>query len=353
MISLKRKLVWGLGLGWFTLACGQNPNPALVEVEASNHTESRGVAVSQVSLSEEQIRAVGLEWGTPDRRQMGANIEVAAWVVVPPQNRASVHAKAEGFIKTIRVSEGAYVHQGQSLATLENSRYVQLQEQYLVVKSELEYLQQEYDRQHTLRNENINAAKTLEKTRSELAISKARKASLAKQLQFLGLPAEGLKETQLSHLLEVTAPISGYIQSIAVHLGEFAPSGQPLFEMSADQPKHLEMAIFARDIHRVKEGQKVLFRIPNAETEAYEARILPIGQSFDEARKTIRVYAYIADPGVASRLIPGLYARARILADEQSFMALPQEAIVQEGDLSYVFVKESSYPMELRSARYR
>ena len=53
-----------------------------------------------------------------------------------PQNQAQVSIFTGGFIKTINVTEGTFVKQGQTLATILNNEVIQLQQNYLENKSQ-------------------------------------------------------------------------------------------------------------------------------------------------------------------------------------------------------------------------
>lgn len=67
--------------------------------------------------------------------------------MLPPQNQAQVSISTGGIIKTINVTEGSFVKQGQTLATIVNNKVIQLQQDYLENKSQLVYLQAEFKRQ--------------------------------------------------------------------------------------------------------------------------------------------------------------------------------------------------------------
>lgn len=72
-----------------------------------------------------------------------------------------------GILKSTALLQGMWVTQGEVIATLEHPDYIQLQQDYLNNKSQLDFMEKEYTRQKELNQENVSAIKTLQKTESE------------------------------------------------------------------------------------------------------------------------------------------------------------------------------------------
>jgi cobalt-zinc-cadmium efflux system membrane fusion protein len=71
-------------------------------------------------------------------------------VDVPPQNLASVSAPSGGYVKYTKFMPGMHVNKGETLAILEDPQIVQLQQDYLLAKSNLSYARKDYTRQNDL-----------------------------------------------------------------------------------------------------------------------------------------------------------------------------------------------------------
>ena len=78
---------------------------------------------------------------------------------VPPENRASVTAFMGGFVKKTPLLVGDRVKKGQLLVVLENQEFVQMQQDYLEVFNQLDYLKAEFERNQTLFKEKIASQK--------------------------------------------------------------------------------------------------------------------------------------------------------------------------------------------------
>jgi len=117
---------------------------------------------TELELTDDQIKAIGLQTGSMEQRNLKSTLKVNGKLTLPPQNQAQVSILLGGIVKTIDVTEGTFVKQGQTLATIVNNEVIQLQQEYLENKSQLIYLQAEFKRQTELQEDRINATKTLQ-----------------------------------------------------------------------------------------------------------------------------------------------------------------------------------------------
>ena len=124
-----------------------------------------------MELTDDQIKAIDLETGSIEQRNLKSTIKVNGKLMLPPQNQAQVSILTGGIVKSIDVTEGSFVKQGQTLATIVNNEVIQLQQDYLENKSQLVYLQAEFKRQKELQEDRINATKTLQQVQNELSMA--------------------------------------------------------------------------------------------------------------------------------------------------------------------------------------
>src|SRR5690606_3609665 len=89
----------------------------------------------------------------------------------------------------------------------------------------------------------------------------------------------------------------------------------------------------------MKEGQKVLFTMPNMAGEPLEAEIFALGRAFEGDSRMVTVHAELENNKNAN-LLPGMYVNAQILAGKQELPTLPEEAVVRYKGKQYVFLKE-------------
>lgn len=305
-------------------------NPAKTE-EHAEHAEG---GMKEVELNEAQYKASEIGLGTFSFKNLSEVIHANGYTKLPPQNQADVTVLVEGTVKSIKVIEGEFVKQGQTLATIESLEFTKLQQAYLESKSSLEWYSDEYDRQKTLSAENVNAKKTLQKAKSDYESEKARFESLKKQLSILNLQGEG----GAISIMAIKAPISGYITEINVKIGTTAKLGEPLFSIVDNTKMHVDLLVYEKDLQKVKPDQQVRFTLTNQNNTEIRGKIFSIGKAFENETKSVAVHADILNE--KQLLIPGMYVNALIDVGVNKVKALPEAAIVQADGREFIFILE-------------
>lgn len=287
-----------------------------------------------VHLNESQYKSADIGLGWFEEKNLSDVINANGYTKLPPQNQANVNSVIEGIIKKIYVQAGQYVRAGQRLALLESPEIVKIQEAFISSEYNLRYLEQEFERQKTLNEENINAKKIFEKTTTELEIEKARNKSLKKQLSMVRL--ENAEE--MDSKITITAPISGHITDVDVNLGSFVTLGKSLFTIVDNSKLHVDLLVYEKDLFKVKPDQNVRFILTNQSDAEINGKIFSIGKAFENETKSVAVHAEILNN--KSGLIPGMYVNAVINIGENTVDALPDEAIVNAEGREFIFVWE-------------
>ncbi|TBR20262.1 MAG: biotin/lipoyl-binding protein, partial [Chitinophagaceae bacterium] len=206
---LKNKFIIAIAI-LFLASCG---NKKIENKSDATHTETNS---AEVKLSEEQQKAIGLQLGFMQMRNLKTALKVNGKLMLPPQNQAQVSLLIGGIVKDIFVKEGALVSQGQTLATIQNTEFIQLQQDYLQSSSNLVYLKAEFERQKSLQQENINAGKTFQKAEADYKFEISNFNSLKQKLKLYNVTAENLTAENISSTFNVVAPIAGNIHTISI-----------------------------------------------------------------------------------------------------------------------------------------
>ena len=130
------------------MGCGNKNSEASASEEQEEET---GIVVSQ-----DQFDTNNLTMGTMEKRTFPKMVETSGMIDVPPENRASVSAFMGGFVKKTSLLIGDKVKKGQLLVVLENQEFVQMQQEYLEVFNQLDFLKAEFERNQTLFDEQID-----------------------------------------------------------------------------------------------------------------------------------------------------------------------------------------------------
>ncbi|MDO6391448.1 efflux RND transporter periplasmic adaptor subunit [Pontibacter sp. BT731] len=292
-----------------------------------------------VTFSESQQKVGGIELGTIEKKPLSARITANGQLQIPPQNKASINPLMGGVVRSIPVKEGEYVQKGKVLATIQNPDLIKLQEEYLTTRNQLRFAEQDFERQRTLNEEQVGSRKRFEQAESDVQVQRARLKALATHLSAMGVSPKNVEAGQITSTMAITAPISGYVRVIDVNMGSYAQPGQQMFELVDNHHLHLELSVFERDFNKMKEGQKVLFTLPNVAGEPLEAEVFALGRAFEGDSRMVTVHAELKN-NKNTNLLPGMYVNAQILAGKQELPALPEESVVRYKGKHYVFLKE-------------
>ncbi len=315
------------------------------EKQTEESEESTLITDDRIQISQEQFKQSKMEMDVIKERSFPLMVNTTGMIDVPPENRAVVSAIMGGYIKRTPLLVGDRVRKGQLLVTIENPEFVSMQQQYMEVHGQLSYLKAENERQQTMVAENISSQKSFLKAESDYKTAFAKYNGLRRQLTMLNISPEQVEQGTISSVATIFAPITGSITKVNVSKGSFVSPSTPIMEIIDNDHIHLELSVFEKDIMKVKEGQEVDFRIPEASSETFKAAIYLVGTSIDENR-TIKVHAHLKNEEEAN-FLTGMFVEAKIITDTANHASLPTDAIGVIDDQSYVLLlderKDNNY----------
>ncbi len=312
--------------------------------EEKTPEESTDLSETKVELSAEQIKNAGIKTAKAEYRQLSNTISVNGVLEAPPQNLVSISAPMGGFVKQTELLQGMQVKKGQVLVIMEHQDYIQLQENYIVAASDLYFVKAEYERQKELNKENINSTRALQENEMKYRSLKAKVNALEERLRMINVNPEKLAGGKIQSSISILSPIDGFVKEVHVNIGKYVNPTDELFEIINSDHLHAELTVFEKDISKIKEGQKIIFTLPNEGNVKRYATVHLIGHTIGPD-KTARVHGHLEkeDP----ELLPGMYIKADIETQNNKVLALPEKAIVLFNNQYFVFVyqKEGLYEM--------
>lgn len=328
-MSLTHRIYTILALS-LLFSCEHKHNGHSHEEEAI-HQQEEGI----IHLNQIQFNSLGMTIDTLPHRQMRSYIQTNGELVLPPQSEASITAIIGANIKDIMIIEGDKVAKGQTLAYLSHPDIIQLQTEYVKKFSELEYAEQEYKRKKKLYEEDVSSGKVFQKAKSDYLSLKADVSGLEGQFELLGISAQQVREGRIFAVVPLKSPISGYVRQVNVRLGQYVQPNEKLIEVVNNHHIHGHFLVYEKDLMKVKLGQKVQFTVESVPGKSFEAEIISIGKVFEADPKAVSIHAEIDND--EDNLISGMYVRGRIVTNEEKSIALPEGAVVREGNRSYIF----------------
>lgn len=281
--------------------------PLLFLVVACGTTPSAEVAQAQ----EPVVTEVDV---FPDASSGATNVEsqlsLNGTITLPPQSNVTISLPISGIVSSFSLLAGSYVQKGQTIAVLENTEFIDLQQGYLEAAAEVEFLETEHNRQKNLSQHDVTSAKRLQQSKSEYLSAKSRKEAFGAKLSILGVSPKSLISNGIAEKLTVAAPQSGYVSNVMVNQGKFVAVGEPICQIINKSQMLLHLIAYEKDLVQLKIGQTITFKANGLGDEVFGAIITEIDQQVDPVSRSIKVYARPSNLHIAFR--PGMYVVAMI-----------------------------------------
>ncbi len=297
-----------------------------------------------VALSAEQLKNAGIDTGKAERRSLGVLLPVQGVVDVPPQNLVSISAPLGGYLRSTDLLPGMEVQKGQSLAVLEDARFIQLQQDYLVTEGRVTMLELDHERQKALNATKTTSDKAFQEVTAELNTQRVTLRSLAEQLRLIGVDPDKLTAENISRTVVLRSPIHGWVAKVNVNIGRYLQPTDVLFELVDPKDIHLALTVFERDLPNIRVGQEVHARPTARPLEECVAEVILVGRSLDADRSTIVHCHFTKAP---KDLVPGMAMSATLEIRADSVWSIPEDAVVRSGEGQAVFTAnaDGSYTM--------
>ncbi len=291
------------------------------------------LATDEVTLTDQQIKTLNITLGKIEKHELSSAVKVNGVLDVPPQNLVTISAPLGGFVKYTELLQGMKIRKGQVLAVMEHADYIQLQQDYLESKNQLEYLELEYKRQQELATENVNSAKVLQLAKSNYMSMKAKYEGLRSKLKLINITVSEIEDGEIKNSIYIVSPIAGYVTQVNVNIGMYVNPTDVMFVIVDTDHLHAEAQVFEKDLIKLKIGQQVLITLTNEATPR-RANVYLIGKEISSER-TVRVHCHLEKED--TDLIPGMYFSALIETGDHEVAALPESAVVSFEGREYLF----------------
>lgn len=292
-----------------------------------------------VHLSSLKFNSLGIKVDTLPTRPLSDVVEATGQLEVPPQYEATVTAILGANITSIEVIEGDKVSKGQVLGYLSHPNLTRVQTDYITTYYRMQNLEKEFERQQRLYEEEVGSGKLFQQAQADYLSVKAEVQGLESQLRQLNLNVERVREGGIYENVPVVSPIEGYVEDIRIQIGQYVDPQTEMFEVINTDHVHADLMVFAKDVYKVKKGQKVILLMESVPGKTFTAEIYSVGKKFEQNPKAVHVHAEIKEN--AGFLVPGMYINGRIMTDASTEVkALPEEAVIEEEGKSYIFTAE-------------
>jgi RND family efflux transporter MFP subunit len=296
-----------------------------------------------------------------------------------PYQQVDLHAKVSGYIRWIKVDIGDRVRQGEVLALLEvpelqnqvegaqaevrhsQSDITRAQSEIVSAESTYSALHAEYTRLEEASKERpgLIAEQELDDARAKDQEAAAQvgvaKASLDAMQQQLGVSSATRSRLEtMSGYEQIIAPFTGVVTKRYADTGTLIQAGQdnntntlPVVQVAQSDLLRLRMPVPEGDVPYIQVGGDVQVKV-NANGRTFTGKIIRFSRALDTNTRTMLTEVDVPNPDLS--LNPGMYAETTIqLQQKNDALILPAQAVVRNGDQSYVLAVDATNHVEKRN----
>ena len=302
-------------------------NMALVPKQEGDGTATEpGV----LSLSDRQVQQAGVRLDRAQPRPLARSIDTTGRLEIIPNNRTLITVRYPGKSRIERLhrfAAGDRIQEGDVLAEVQNDDMTQLLEDYRTALKQYEGLRR--------------AGQD-----GEAPAALMRMNGIKKQFEEYGLPGGQVTilAAKAKHLFSeqnfpVLSPINGALLADPLFQeGQPAYEGTVLFDAADLNSLWLILELYEHELPLVAVRDRVSYSTLAIPEASFETTIRTIEPILDERTRTVRARCRVGS--LNGQLAPGMFVRARILAEAGEPLSVPTSAVLSSGTRDVVIVSE-------------
>jgi membrane fusion protein, heavy metal efflux system len=267
-----------------------------------------------------------------------------------------VYSPYSGRVTRVLVPQGALVGRGNPLFEVEASEFAQGESDLLAASAQLKLSAILELRKHAAYDAHGGSLQDWQQAQNDLAVAQASLAAVRNRLRILGLSDANIDAISAGGsadaVVAVDAPIAGLVVDRQLGPGQvLQPGGSTALYTIADlSTVWLVANVRETDAPQVRIGQAVTAHVIAFPDRDFKARLTFVGATVDPASRRVAVHAVIDNAD--GLLKPEMFASLVITTSADSEApAVPQEAVIYEGDSARVWLLLAGNDVGLRRIR--
>lgn len=296
-----------------------------------------------VKLSQEQIKAAGIEIAPAASGKLSKEVAAPGRVVMNANANARVVPKLTGTVATIDKQLGDIVATGDLLATIESREMADAKAEFLAASRIEELARSTFEREERLWKQKVTAEQEYLAARNAHAEAKIKVDVAHQRLHTIGLADEEiaglnkLGDDSRFRIYQLRAPIAGQIAARDIVIGQTVGTDKEVFVIADPAKVWVELAVSPNDLSFARQGQDVRIR---SGTRQADAKIIALSPIIDPETRSAKAIAEVDNTAGIWRA--GDYVEGRLVADAQDVdIVVPRDAIQTVKGRKVVFVNES------------
>lgn len=239
-----------------------------------------------------------------------------------------ITSEVSGRVVAIEFATGQRVADNQLLVQLDDR---QVQADLQVAESRLADAQRQLRRAQQLRSSNSISQAQVDELRTGVDVAEAER--------------QAARVRTTNH--RIVAPFAGVVGLRELSPGAYIESGDPLTTLDADGAMELTFAVPERFIGQLQLAQAVSSMTASWPGEVFRGELAELDTRIDPLSRTLKVRALIDNR--MGRLRPGQFMSVHLTLREREALVVPEQAVLLQGDESYLFVATADNTAERRS----
>ncbi|MFT3915469.1 MAG: efflux RND transporter periplasmic adaptor subunit [Anaeromyxobacteraceae bacterium] len=292
--------------------------------------------LAAVELSADRIQLMGLRTIAAARQPLAAHVHTVGFVTADEGRIASVTTRFAGWVESLPArATGQPVGAGQVLAALYSPDMVNAQQVFL----------------NAIRWTESNAKQELPNALTGATSGPERDAR--QRLELAGFAPQDFQELQKTgkpqRAVNIRSPVRGHVARRSVVQGAYVQPGTELFQIADLSQVWVLVDVYEADLGRVRAGQRATLQLAAYPGRTFEGKVDFLYPAVSTGTRALQ--ARVVLPNRELELKPGMYGDVTIETEATEALALPREAVVDTGDVQYVFVSLGKGRFEPRRVR--
>ena len=298
----------------------------------------------KVVLNEQQMKNFSLDSCSIKTVMLPNILKANGRVEALPNALVSVHSPISGLFQFKNILTGTRVAKGEILGSISDPMLIQMQEDYLMLSSKIEFAQIEFTRQRKLQDQEATSDKAFQMTNADVQQIQIQRSTIAEKLKLIGIHPESVSLTNIQRKINIVAPIGGIVNKIGSANGKYVTSSDLLFEIVSPDGMMLNLKLFETSALSLKQGQGlVAFANHDGQTK-FDCTIQSINREVG-SDGTVDVHCKIINN---KELLLGMYMSAEIKVNNKKSNVLPTESILNYEGKNFVFTILGSNEFQMK-----
>lgn len=280
--------------------------------------------VGAVELDPDQLRLAGVRTAPASRQRLGARLRTAGVVAASEAGLVSVQARASGWVESVLAGTGQLVERGEVLATVFSPDAVTAQQ--VLLNS-----QRWADRRGAAPAEPASGGQLNDVQRDA-----------RQRLELLGLAPVDVEAIARSgqpvRAVSVRSPIRGHVARRGVLRGSGVQAGTELFQLVDLSTVAVLAEVRQQDLSRVQVGQRATLELAAWPGERFAGTVDRLYPALAGPGRALQARVTFKNPSL--RLRPGMSGELTLELDPGEALVVARDAVVDSGELQYVFVDQ-------------